>query len=329
MLRRYSQRLIVAGCLMATPVLAEDSLKSTPAPKKHASRISSTVDVQPSASLTDEESYQISFAAGRILKHVAQAREAIHEKKKDDVVNHVDQCLKLIAIIDGVLPQYKVKTEIKSAEQAYSDEDNVKPRYVTLFDELERRDIISPIKQAKQEAQEKHTKDQGIDRSEDKGPAPVAVSHVDVNHTSAKLDLLLARNFLNRAKQSLRDAQFDVADAALLAIQSRGVLFEYEEIDLPLEEAADNLKLAETEMKEGRTAEAKAALHIAVDQLKRYEKLVGHNRGSEVNALHQEITKLTNELEKGTPSESERKKMAGQISEWWSGATKWFRTKTK
>ena len=123
--------------------------------------------------------------------------------------------------------------------------------------------------------------------------------------------------------------RFHVNFYDLLLFQSEGVLFEYVEIDLPLEEAADNLKLAEIELKEGRQDEAKAALHVAIDELKRYEILVGEKRGTEVKALHQEIDKLTAELGKVDLSDADRQKHVSKISEWWQRATKWFKGTTK
>ncbi len=318
-------------CLMATATFAADSPKSESTAKKQEqpSRISSKVDTQPAAALTDKEAGEVSLAAGRILKHISQARSAIREKKKDAAATHVAQGLKLIALIDSVLPHSKVKTEIKSGDLVYTDEDDVTPRYVTLFDELERRDIISPIVQAKKEAEHKHRQNHGKEAAEKEAPGALAVTHADIVYSTAKLDIDLARQMLNRAKRDLDDGKTEPADEALLALQSEGVLFVYAEIDLPLEEAADNLKLAEIEMKEGRQDAAKAALHVAIDELKRYEKLVGEKRSTEVKALHQEIDKLTAELGKAELSDADRQKHASKISEWWQRATKWFKGTTK
>lgn len=325
-------RTVIAAalsCMFVTAAFAADSPKPTTnaQKKENSSRITSIIEIQPTSTLSDDEMTQVSFAAGRILKHVEQARVAIMEQKNDVASRHIDQGLKLVAIIESLLPYYTVKTEIISGEQCYADEDKIRPRYISLYDELERRDIISPIAQAKSESQQDSQKHPGT--KELSPPAGVAVSHVDVNHTSAKLDLLLANSMLGRAKKSLQEGKADAADQTLLVIQSRAVLFEYEEIDLPLEEAADNLKLAEMEMKEGRVADAKAALHVAIDQLKKYEKQVGDHRSAEVKAMHEEITKLTNELEKGKLTETDKNKATGQISQWWHGATKWFKGRTK
>ena len=326
-----SWSVIALLCLTATATFAADPAKSESSSKKKEQppRISSKVDVQPAAALTDKEASEVSLAAGRILKHISQARNAIRDKKKEEAAVHVAQGLKLVTMIDSVLPHSKVKTEIKSGDLVYTDEDDLAARYVTLFDELERRDIISPVVQAKKEAEHKHQQKHGKEAAATQAPAALAVTHADIIYSTAKLDIALARHMLNRAKRDLDDGKTEQADESLLAFQSEGVLFEYVEIDLPLEEAADNLKLAEIELKEGRQDEAKAALHVAMDELKRYEKLVGEKRSTEVKALHQEIDKLTAELGKGDLSDADRQKHVSKISEWWQRATKWFKGTTK
>jgi hypothetical protein len=327
----WTRSLTAILCLTVSAAIAADAPKPQAPAKKKAStsRIASKVDMEPVGELSDEEAREVSFAAGRIVKHVIQARYAIREKENEQAATHVRQGLQLIAIIDCVLPHFKVKTEIKSGDLTYSDEDDVAANYVRFYDELERRDIISPIAQAKREAQHGGQNKQSAESAAKEAPTALAVSHADIVYSTAKLDIVLARHMLTRAKEDLAEDKAAEADQALLALQSRGVLFEVEEIDLPLEEAADNLKLAELEMQAGRVADAKAALHAAIDQLKRYESLVGENRGADVKSLHEEISKLTAELEGGKLSEADQQKHASRISDWWHRATKWFKGNAK
>lgn len=296
------------------------------------SRITSSVDVSPSTKkLTTEEQRHVSFAAGRILKHVAQARDAIKAKKTDDAKAHVDKGLTLVGIINSVLPHYTVKTEIKSGDLVYSDDDDVTPHWVTVFDELEHRDVIGPLASAKQEAAAKDaaaTKDAGKSGSDKAATeTPLVVSHADIDYSALRLNVRLADSVLHQAKKNLDAGRTELADADLLVLQTTGVVFEYDEIDLPLEEAADNLKLAEAEMKAGRYEAAKAALHLAIDELKTYEKTVGETHAKEVKALHQEIDKLTKELATGKPTAEAQKKHTSTISGWWDKVTGWFKKK--
>lgn len=306
-------------------------------PDETTARISSKVDVEPTTQLTDNESREVAFAAGRILKHVAQARDAVADQQYDTAAKHVDQGLKLIQIINNVLPHYSVKTEIKAGDIVYSDDDEIVPSFVTLFDELDRRDIVTPVLRAKKEVEGKAAekkaeskKDGNEATTAGKGTAHAApiVSLADIEHTTIKLDVRFASRMLAIAKQDLaaEDHQQRLnADAALLTLQAGAVMFEYEEIDLPLEQAADNLKLAEAEMKAGRHREANQALRAASDELKQYEKSAGESRAKEVRQLHQEIEKLTTELAKGKPTDKQAEEHSATIANLWQRVTKWFK----
>lgn len=326
--RRVFPLLTAAFCLSTIAAFAADPQEPAPT-KEQRPRITSKVETEAVTALSDEEAKDISFAAGRILKHVIQARDALRQTNLEHATVHVKQGVKLVAIVESVLPRYSVKTEITSGELTYSDEDDVTPRYVTLFDELERRDIISPVLQVQKQSKGPRQKNQPGQPASKEAPGALAISRAEIAYSTATLDIVLTRHLLALARQNLAEGKVTEADEALLAIQSEAVLFEFEEIDLPLEEAADNLKLAEIEMREGRYAEAKAALQVAVDQLKNYEELVGENQGAEVQMLHQEIAKLAAELESGNVSQADQQKHASRISGWWRRATKWFKQKAK
>jgi hypothetical protein len=66
-----------------------------------------------------------------------------------------------------------------------------------------------------------------------------------------------------------------------------------------------------------------------MEELKRYEKLVGEKRGSEVRAVQREIDQFVAELAQRNLSDVERQKYASRISERWQIAIKWLRGKTK
>ena len=312
--------------ISAAAVAAEPPAGASAASKSACpARITSKVDAQPVGALTDEESKEVSFAAGRILKHVAQARSALREGKNDAASTHVAQARKLVAIIDSVLPRTRVRAEIRSGDLVYTDDEEVAPRYVRLFDELERRDIIAPIAQARQESDRKHPAPDAEEPAAAEDRGAFAVRHAGLVYSTARLDLEMARALLNRAKQELGADKHEAADETLLALESDGVLFEYEEMDLPLEEVADNLKLAESELQTGHPAEARAALHVAMDDLKRYAMLVGENRSAEVRALNREIDAVAEALGRDILSEAQRHQYAARIAEWWQRSTKWLR----
>ena len=125
------------------------------------------------------------------------------------------------------------------------------------------------------------------------GGASLAVVEADLDYTTVMLDFNLTRQALDVAKSELAKedhAEHQKADAALHALQTSGVIFEFVELDLPLEQAADNLKLAEIEMTAGNHEAAKSALHRASDELKKFEKQAGEHLSKDVKALHEEIS---------------------------------------
>jgi hypothetical protein len=225
-----------------------------------------------------------------------------------------------------VLPRFKMKTNISSGDLIYSDEDEFTPEFITIYEELERRDIASPVLRAKTETAQTASIQPGKNEALP-GKGAIYFSQADIDYTSMKLDVDLARRLLHEAKQAMCDADPKQADVALANLQAMAVLLEYDEIDLPLEQAADNLKLGEVEMNAGRYEAAKAALNAASDELEKYEKQTGETRSKEVKALHKEIRALTLDLDRGSPSEEDAQRHASRISEWWARTTKWFRNR--
>ena len=139
-----------------------------------------------------------------------------------------------------------------------------------------------------------------------------------------KLNVALAADALALAKEELDSDKTDAADAALAVLQSEGVIFEFDEVELPLLEAADNLKLAELQIGEGNVAAARATLKVASDDLKRYEQITGESRAKDVRELHHKIDKLIDAMEDREHS-GELTKAGQEIESYWRHVVKWFK----
>ena len=302
----YRSRVIIIGAIVITATLGS-------APLYAKSRITSTIDAEPTAKLTAEESQAVSVAAGRILKHVNEARVALEDKKKKSALEHIEKGLTLVRIIEHAMPPIKVKADIQAGDISYHHEEEAHQALIPIFEELDQVDIIGPAARVKREKSQ---------ASGQKRTEPLAVTYAGVEFTSLDLDLALAKRNLGRAQKALKDNRFDDADSALATIQSRGVIFGLVEDYLPLREAADNLKLAEDDMKRGQPQEAKAALQIASNALKDYEKTAGENRSKEVKKLHEEIDDLTGKIEQQQDQEGVAKK----ITSWWDRVIKWLKS---
>lgn len=284
----------------------------TPIPVYAKSRITSTIDAQPTSKLTPEESQAVSVAAGRILKHVNDARIALEEKKKKAALGEIEKGLTLVRIIEHAIPPIKVKADIQSGDISYHHEEEAHQALIPIFEELDQVDVVGPAVRVQ--------KGKGQD-SKKKGKGPSAITYAGTEFTSLDLDLPLAKRDLQSAKQALGDNKLDAADSALMDIQERGMVFGLVEDYLPLREAADNLKLAENELKDGQSQEAKAALKVASDALKDYEETAGKHRSKEVKQLHQEIDALSEKLDH---QPDDREGVVKKIGSWWDRVAKWL-----
>ena len=300
------RQVVILGAILITATLSAG-------PVFAKSRITSTVNAQPASKLTPEESKAVSVAAGRILMHVNDARVAIEEEKKKAALENVEKGLTLVKIIEKAVPRVTVTAEIQAGDIKYQHEEEERQSLIPIFEELDQVDVVGPTKGVKKENSSK---------SGEKRPVPSAVTYAGIEFTSLDLNLPLAKRNLVRAKKALEDNRSDDADTALLDIQTRGVLFGLVEDYLPLREAADNLKLAENEFKNGQTSEAKSALTVASDALKDYEKIAGEHRAKDVKTLHQEIDDLSGKLE----HQKDQKGVAKKISSWWDRVTKWLKS---
>ncbi len=223
----------------------------------------------------------------------------------------------LVKVVERALPKYKVTTKITTDDVTYTDEDEVSRRFVPVFNEQYIEGVIAPVVQAKS----KHAKSHG---KKSRGMPPV-VDYSVWRKSAMKLDVVVAGDALSLAKDELKKEHFGNADIALALLQTEDVVFEFDEIELPLTEAADNLKLAQLEVSEGKTAQAQATLKRASDSLKKYEGIADKNRAKNVRELHQEIDKLAKSLAIGNQSKGDLKKIENKIDSYWERVVKWFK----
>lgn len=289
--------------------------------KNIKARISAVTDVKALAILTDKEYQAVALSSGRILHHVEEARQAIADGKKADAISHVDQGLKLVRIIENAVPKRKVVTDIKSGDTQYHHEEDISQRYVDIFDEQHVEDIITPILQVRK-------KSDAI-KAEEKKDEPSAIVPLEdfsvYQHTSMKLDMVVARRMLEAAKKDLKEDMKEDADDDLFTLQDNGIAFSSYLVELPLAEAADNLKLAKIQLNEGLPEEALATLELASDDLKDYEAQTGESRALEVRRLHQEIDELTTSLKDEKKVKTGMGKIKERIGKWWDTTVKWMR----
>jgi hypothetical protein len=101
------------------------------------------------------------------------------------------------------------------------------------------------------------------------------------------------------------------------------VVFDLAEVELPLEEAAANLKLAEYDVSENRIDAASVKLAMASESLKAYELDEGRH-ADEAREMHIAIDELVDSLGDTTGDVAGRDKAEQTIAGWWEGIAGWL-----
>ena len=291
--------------LVATLLLALlGSTASAAEQRDDEPRIEAEVQVRPTGSVSDEERRATYLAAGRVLKHVNQARAALSAKNRDEAKQHINQAILLTNIIRASLPKYDVTARISAGELVYEDREQVQDVVVPIFDELERAAILSPVKAAQSDS---------VDKELEEGSAVV---NVDLIQTRAELNIETSRNHLDAALAAIKARKFEQADDRLAAIQN-SVRLTRIEVDLPLERARSNLMLARDRFDDGQHKDAQLALRVAIDALLDYKATAQSDRQADVARLLEEMGRV----EANQPADASQ--VRDKLDAWWNLLSGW------
>lgn len=266
------------------------------------SRITTTIDVKPDSTLTDQEKESVSVAACRLLIHVDQARQLLQTKDIAGAKEQIQKAIDLGEIIKAVMPDYTVKTEVKAGNREYIDESKLKPLLVTIADQLSEIAVFEPIKAAKR-------------TTTTKTPSSRPIEDVIYGASTAQLNVALALPSLKQAQDALAENKPEVTDKFLNDVQS-DVDFESVVVDTQLIRAQKNLFMAKQAIRKNKIEEAKKYLRTAAVSLEEYAKTAGSDISKEATALREQISALTTNLESNlTGAEESIKKLSQKIQQ--------------
>ncbi len=277
-------------------------------------RITADVKLVPSGqALSDAEQRAVSFAAGRVLKHVDQARQALAKQDKPMALAQIEKGLSLVTIIEQTIPPVHVTATINAGTLHYQDEDQVKRLVVPIYQELDSVSIVEPVVAAKKAAASKDN------TPTHKTTAREKVEELEENYTSVTLNVEEAKAHLVNAKEALTKGRFDAAAKDLSTIQA-GVTLVYAVESRPLAQVREDLVLAQMYLDDQRFKQAEQALKDAGELVSRYEKAGGRHQ-DEARALRDEMADLGKELaqEKQGSMEKVKEKLMG----WWDRVRSW------
>jgi hypothetical protein len=296
--------------------------------------ITADVQVSPQGQLSEAERRTLSLAAGRLLKHVHQARQAINQQQTQQAIGHIDKGLTLVQIIENAVPTYQVTARIQSGNTVYEEKEQVKQLMVPTYAELEKVTLMAPLMAAKQEAaqnggaahgsmagkQSQQSSSEQSSQQPSRSPMTPVVAGVELHHTHIMFDVSAAKEHLQAAKQALNNEKYKAADGALAAVQ-RGVNFAYVEVELPLLRARENLMLAKSQIQAGQGQDARMTLEAAAQALEQYAQRADKARASQVQNLQKEIQNYAQQLpqqaQQGQQTQQKNQQAVEQINEWW------------
>ncbi len=274
---------VVAGLLAAGPVAAKDTEKTTD------SGVVEEISVVPARVVTPDQQQVLANAAANILRQIASARGAIHDKKPEAAKEDLQKVDSLIKIIKAGRPVAKVKDHIWVAKKHldYENTQEVAADLIPIYSDFIDIEDFIPVEQARKDldkageslkkGDKKAAKEQlaAVDEA-------MVYTEIDLPLSNTERQVELARGFLDQDK-------LQEADNALKAAED-GVQLLSMGVESPLVKAHHSLLQATENYTAKKYDAAKADLKKAGSWIERAGK-------SGDKKIRQEAAKLEKSLE--------------------------------
>jgi len=236
----------------------------------------------------------------QLLQHVSRAQLMLHLGDKATADQHIHTALQIASSIENAPSEQRTHLNVHTGIIAYLT-GTTKSEYMVPL--LENTDIVK-------------TYTTGPFWSEKKGLAVKDVTAVNVSITidpsKATADLQKASDYLNKDK-------FADASSALSKFQ-RSIVVEEKSVHLPMQQASENLMLAEFMVQRNFFDGARFALKHADEALNNI-KLSNNDQKENVQSMRSEIKQLSQTLAKKDPTVTE--KAMAQIKQWQDKLNSW------
>ena len=277
---------VVAGLLAAGPVAAKDTAKPQP------SGVVEDISVSPVRVVTPDEQRVLSNAAANILRQIADARGAIHDKKPEMAKENLQKVDSLIKIIKAERPMARIKDHIWVAKKHldYENTEEVAADLIPIYSDLVDIEDFIPVEQARKdldkagESLKKGDKKAAKERLAAVDEAMV-YTEIDLPLSETERQVALARGFLDQNK--LQDA-----DKALKAAED-GVHLLSVGVDGPLGKARHSLWRATKNYTANKLDAAKVDLEKAGSWIER----AGQSGDKKIRAEAAKLEKSLKHLE--------------------------------
>lgn len=278
--------LIAAGLTVALGVQAAGS-----------PTIQEQVQVSPQTHLTGQEASALSSAAARVLRHIAEARAALHKQDITAAQTQLGKADTLMDIINATLPTTKVKDRIWVAKKhlEYEDTQTVLPDLVPISNGLDEIEDFAPAPVKKARAHLAEARKQL--HNGDKKAANEALSATDAAlvYTEVDLPLTQTRAAVNTARQELNKGDTKAADEALRNAEDNVVVLSVT-LDAPLSQARESLWQATQDLAAGAVDAVRKDIASAESQLSRVAESADEVTRNTARALQDELQSLKGRL---------------------------------
>jgi hypothetical protein len=244
--------------------------------------------------ISPAQNERVSRLAARMIMETDMARKAIAANNRTQADQHINNALNLAQQIKRLEPNKNI---------------------IPIYAELESKSVLQPVLEARGQMQGAPRTDESQAQSPAQG---VVVERTRGQFTFIGIDTANSVKQLEAAKAALDNNNPVAADDALRAVEDNVITAQVSK-DMPLLRARQNLALAETYAKQGRTRDASAALNAAASGLASYASS-GGTYAAEARTLEQQVRSYSQTVAQQSPQQA-----AAQIGSYWNETTSWFR----
>jgi hypothetical protein len=285
MLKQFSRKPVAAALLAAG--LATAGLPAA------ASAIQEKVTVSAQHEISPQDEAVISSAAGKVLRHIAQARSYVNGEKADPEAakGELEQAQKLLDIVRAALPTSQVKDRIWVAKKhlEYESTDEVLPDLVPIYANLDELVDYLPTEKARAHLDSAKKELQKGDKQQ--AQKQLTAADDELVYVEVDLPITSTGHLVEQAMADLAKGDMKGANEALVSAEQNIVFFSVA-VEAPLTSAQGALWRASRDYALGDTKLAKADLDQAVGALERSAQSGDQTARQEVGKLLEQVRDL-------------------------------------
>jgi hypothetical protein len=292
--------VLVIVSLLAVGQIVIASADDTKTATANQSKLREEVVTNPGRSITPSDEQLLSSSANKVLNHLAKAKEALENNKKEPAQQELSKADTLLDIIYKVAPTKVVKDRIWTADNklSYENTEEVVPDSIPIYARLGEQELFSPTK-TKSSNTEKNPSSKTNAKSTQKSDTNIALIAQDDMFYYEELDLPLSatRHFINIARAEIDKNQLTKAQqtlrTALGSVEVVGVF-----LPQPMVAARNNLEQAHSHYSAGQISQAKVDLSAAIEQLTAAVNDGNQDVQKDVQKLLKDATTLQGRMDK-------------------------------